>query len=173
MGAWTTTAPKLLGKNTWSKVVDGGGVSVNHYSLSGSYYIARLSKTQYAIRFDCYSGKAKTGYDYWPPDHFVLQIANTAGTVESTYEGLKWGSLGQTQTVYYIGEAADNTKITAITRNSTSWNTAVQGTLTVPEFLGGLYCKINGEWKTTTPWVNVNGVWKQAVGRIKIDGSWV
>lgn len=102
MGTWTTTEPTLPSGAQWlqGKTIAG---SSNHWTISGTIYIASMGSNQFAVRMVMWNGNGSYG-TYYPPSRWNLTCQDNTTTDFSISKGKR--------TLYYIGEAPAGTSIT-------------------------------------------------------------
>ena len=166
--AWSKTAPELPSGSAWEQEKSISD-RLNHWSLSGKLYIARLNGRQFAIKAELTSDNGSYG-TYYPPTNWKLRcdIGGVTGTEDTSFEVSKG-----TTTFYFVGEAGEGVTIAAkvdCVNNVVAVQTA---TFTAPALFGAtVYVKIGGGWKPAQVKVKIGGVWKDAVAKFKAGGIW-
>lgn len=122
MGTWTTTAPTLPSGAQWlqGKTIAG---SSNHWTISGTIYIASMGSNQFAVRMVMWNGNGSYG-TYYPPSRWNLTCQDNTTADFSISKGR--------QTFYYIGEAPAGTSITTSFNSGGSAISQKTVTQTVP-----------------------------------------
>lgn len=165
--AWSQTAPVLPSGSAWEQEKSVSG-RANHWSLSGTLYIARLSGRQFAVKAELTSGNGEYG-TYYPPDKWTLRcdIGGVTGTEDTSFDVSKG-----TTTFYFIGEAGEGVTIT-VKVGGVGAAVAVQtATFTAPALLGlTVFIKTGGTWKQATLY-RKGGAWKNALAKFKAGGIW-
>lgn len=165
--AWSQTAPELPSGSAWEQEKSVSG-RANHWSLSGTLYIARLNGRQFAIKAELTSGNGSYG-TYYPPGKWTLRcdIGGVSGTENTSFDVSKG-----TTTFYFVGEAGEGVNIT-VKVGGVGAAVAVQtATFTAPALLGlTLYFKVGGTWKQATLY-RKGGTWKNALAKFKAGGTW-
>lgn len=158
--AWSTTAPELPSGSAWEQEKSVSG-SANHWSLSGTLYIARLNGNQFAIKAELTSANGTYG-TYYPPSNWKLRcdIGGVTGTEDTSF-GVSKG----TTTFYFVGEAGEGVTITANVGGVDAAVAVQTATFTAPALFGDvLYLNVNGTAKQVTRvLLNVNGTAKEAL----------
>lgn len=166
--AWSTTAPELPSGSAWEQEKSISG-SANHWSLSGTLYIARLSGRQFAVKAELTSGNGSYG-TYYPPSKWTLRcdISGVSGTDDTSFDVSKG-----TTTFYFVGEAGEGVNITAKVGGVGAAVAVQSATFAAPALLGAtFFLKVGGVWKPAQIKVKVGGVWRDAVAKIKVGGTW-
>jgi hypothetical protein len=165
--AWSQTAPELPSGSAWEQEKSVSG-RANHWSLSGTLYIARLNGRQFAVKAELTSANGSYG-TYYPPSKWTLRcdIGGVSGTEDTSFDVSKG-----TTTFYFIGEAGEGVNIT-VKVGGVGAAVAVQtATFTAPALLGStLYFKVGGTWKQATLY-RKGGTWKNALAEFKAGGTW-
>ena len=165
--AWSQTAPELPSGSAWEQEKSVSG-RANHWSLSGTLYIARLNGRQFAVKAELTSANGSYG-TYYPPGKWTLRcdIGGVSGTEDTSFDVSKG-----TTTFYFIGEAGEGVNIT-VKVGGVGAAVAVQtATFTAPALLGlTLYFKVGGTWKQATLY-RKGGTWKNALAKFKAGGTW-
>lgn len=165
--AWSQTAPELPSGSAWEQEKSVYG-RANHWSLSGTLYIARLNGRQFAVKAELTSGNGSYG-TYYPPDKWTLRcdIGGVTGAEDTSFDVSKG-----TTTFYFVGEAGEGVNIT-VKVGGVGAAVAVQtATFTAPALLGStLYFKVGGTWKQATLY-RKGGAWKNALAKFKAGGTW-
>lgn len=122
MGTWTTTEPTLPSGAQWlqGKTIAG---SSNHWTISGTIYIASMGSNQFAVRMVMWNGNGSYG-TYYPPSRWNLTCQDNTTADFSISKGR--------QTFYYIGEAPAGTSITTSFNSGGSAISQKTVTQTVP-----------------------------------------
>lgn len=166
--AWSTTAPELPSGSAWEQEKSVFG-RANHWSLSGTLYIARLNGRQFAVKAELTSGNGSYG-TYYPPSKWTLRcdIASVTGTEDTSFDVSKG-----TTTFYFVGDAGEGVNITAKVGGVGAAVAVQTATFTAPALLGAsIYVKIGGVWKSAQIKVKIGGIWKDAVAKINVGGTW-
>lgn len=166
--AWSTTPPELPSGSAWEQEKSVYGRS-NHWSLSGTLYIARLSGRQFAVKAELTSGNGSYG-TYYPPEKWKLRcyVGDVTGTEDTSFGVSK----GMT-TFYFVGEAGEGVNITVKVGDVSAAVDVQTATFTAPALLGlTVFLKVGGVWKPVQVKVKVGGVWRDAVAKIKVGGTW-
>ena len=165
--AWSQTAPELPSGSAWEQEKSVSG-RANHWSLSGTLYIARLNGRQFAVKAELTSANGSYG-TYYPPSKWTLRcdIGGVSGTEDTSFDVSKG-----TTTFYFVGEAGEGVNIT-VKVGGVGAAVAVQtATFTAPALLGStLYFKVGGTWKQATLY-RKGGTWKNALAEFKAGGIW-
>ena len=165
--AWSQTAPTLPSGSAWEQEKSVSG-RANHWSLSGTLYIARLNGRQFAVKAELTSGNGSYG-TYYPPNKWTLRcdIGGVTGTEDTSFDVSKG-----TTTFYFVGEAGEGVNIT-VKVGGVGAAVAVQtATFTAPALLGAtVFIKVGGVWKQTTLY-RKGGAWKNASAKFKAGGAW-
>nr|DAN22134.1 MAG TPA_asm: hypothetical protein [Bacteriophage sp.] len=165
--AWSQTAPELPSGSAWEQEKSVSG-RANHWSLSGTLYIARLNGRQFAVKAELTSANGSYG-TYYPPSKWTLRcdIGGVSGTEDTSFDVSKG-----TTTFYFVGEAGEGVNIT-VKVGGVGAAVAVQtATFTAPALLGStLYFKVGGTWKQATLY-RKGGTWKNALAKFKAGGTW-
>jgi hypothetical protein len=165
--AWSQTAPELPSGSAWEQEKSVSG-RANHWSLSGTLYIARLNGRQFAVKAELTSANGSYG-TYYPPSKWTLRcdIGGVSGTEDTSFDVSKG-----TTTFYFVGEAGEGVNIT-VKVGGVGAAVAVQtATFTAPALLGStLYFKVGGTWKQATLY-RKGGTWKNALEKFKAGGTW-
>ncbi len=165
--AWSQTAPELPSGSAWEQEKSVSG-RANHWSLSGTLYIARLNGRQFAVKAELTSANGSYG-TYYPPSKWTLRcdIGGVSGTEDTSFDVSKG-----TTTFYFVGEAGEGVNIT-VKVGGVGAAVAVQtATFTAPALLGStLYFKVGGTWKQATLY-RKGGTWKNALAEFKAGGTW-
>lgn len=165
--AWSQTAPELPSGSAWEQEKSVSG-RANHWSLSGTLYIARLNGRQFAVKAELTSANGSYG-TYYHPSKWTLRcdIGGVSGTEDTSFDVSKG-----TTTFYFIGEAGEGVNIT-VKVGGVGAAVAVQtATFTAPALLGStLYFKVGGTWKQATLY-RKGGTWKNALAEFKAGGTW-
>lgn len=165
--AWSQTAPELPSGSAWEQEKSVSG-RANHWSLSGTLYIARLNGRQFAVKAELTSANGSYG-TYYPPSKWTLRcdIGGVSGTEDTSFDVSKG-----TTTFYFVGEAGEGVNIT-VKVGGVGAAVAVQtATFTAPALLGStLYFKVDGTWKQATLY-RKGGAWKNALAKFKAGGIW-
>ena len=165
--AWSQTAPTLPSGSAWEQEKSVFG-RANHWSLSGTLYIARLNGRQFAVKAELTSANGSYG-TYYPPSKWTLRcdIGGVSGTEDTSFDVSKG-----TTTFYFVGEAGEGVNIT-VKVGGVGAAVAVQtATFTAPALLGStLYFKVGGTWKQATVY-RKGGTWKNALAEFKAGGTW-
>ena len=165
--AWSQTAPELPSGSAWEQEKSVSG-RANHWSLSGTLYIARLNGRQFVIKAELTSANGSYG-TYYPPSKWTLRcdIGGVSGTEDTSFDVSKG-----TTTFYFVGEAGEGVNIT-VKVGGVGAAVAVQtATFTAPALLGStLYFKVGGTWKQATLY-RKGGTWKNALAEFKAGGTW-
>ena len=165
--AWSQTAPTLPSGSAWEQEKSVFG-RANHWSLSGTLYIARLNGRQFAVKAELTSANGSYG-TYYPPSKWTLRcdIGGVSGTEDTSFDVSKG-----TTTFYFVGEAGEGVNIT-VKVGGVGAAVAVQtATFTAPALLGStLYFKVGGTWKQATLY-RKGGTWKNALAEFKAGGTW-
>lgn len=158
--AWSQTAPELPSGSAWEQEKSVYG-RANHWSLSGTLYIARLSGRQFAIKAELTSGNGSYG-TYYPPEKWKLRcdVGDVTGTEDTSFDVSKG-----TTTFYFVGEAGEGVNITAKVGAVNNVVDVQTATFTAPALFGDvLYLNVNGTAKQVTRvLLNVNGTAKEAI----------
>jgi hypothetical protein len=165
--AWSQTAPELPSGSAWEQEKSVSG-RANHWSLSGTLYIARLNGRQFAIKAELTSDNGSYG-TYYPPNKWTLRcdIGGVTGTADTSFDVSKG-----TTTFYFVGEAGEGVTITAKVGGVSAAVAVQTATFTAPALLGStLYFKVGGVWKQTTLY-RKGGTWKNALEKFKTGGAW-
>lgn len=165
--AWSQTAPELPSGSAWEQEKSVSG-RANHWSLSGTLYIARLNGRQFAVKAELTSANGSYG-TYYPPSKWTLRcdIGGVSGTEDTSFDVSKG-----TTTFYFVGEAGEGVNIT-VKVGGVGAAVAVQtATFTAPALLGStLYFKVGGTWKQATLY-RKGGTWNNALAEFKAGGTW-
>lgn len=165
--AWSQTAPELPSGSAWEQEKSVSG-RANHWSLSGTLYIARLNGRQFAVKAELTSANGSYG-TYYPPSKWTLRcdIGGVSGTEDTSFDVSKG-----TTTFYFVGEAGEGVNIT-VKVGGVGAAVAVQtATFTAPALLGStLYFKVGGTWKQATLY-RKGGTWKNSLAEFKAGGTW-
>ena len=165
--AWSQTASELPSGSAWEQEKSVSG-RANHWSLSGTLYIARLNGRQFAVKAELTSANGSYG-TYYPPSKWTLRcdIGGVSGTEDTSFDVSKG-----TTTFYFVGEAGEGVNIT-VKVGGVGAAVAVQtATFTAPALLGStLYFKVGGTWKPATLY-RKGGTWKNALAEFKAGGTW-
>ena len=165
--AWSQTAPELPSGSAWEQEKNVSG-RANHWSLSGTLYIARLNGRQFAVKAELTSANGSYG-TYYPPSKWTLRcdIGGVSGTEDTSFDVSKG-----TTTFYFVGEAGEGVTITVkvgCVNNVVAVQTA---TFAAPALLGStIYFKVSGVWKQATLY-RKGGTWKNALAEFKAGGIW-
>ena len=165
--AWSQTAPELPSGSAWEQEKSVSG-RANHWSLSGTLYIARLNGRQFAVKAELTSANGSYG-TYYPPSKWTLRcdIGGVTGTEDTSFDVSKG-----TTTFYFVGEAGEGVTITAKVGGVGAAVAVQTATFTAPALLGStLYFKVGGTWKQATLY-RKGGVWKNALTKFKAGGIW-
>lgn len=166
--AWSTTPPELPSGSAWEQEKSVYG-RANHWSLSGTLYIARLNGRQFAVKAELTSGNGSYG-TYYPPSNWKLRcdIGDVTGTEDTSFEVSKG-----TTTFYFVGEAGEGVNITVKVGGVGAAVAVQSATFAAPALLGlTVFLKVGGVWRPAQIKVKVGGVWKDAVAKIKVGGTW-
>lgn len=165
--AWSQTAPELPSGSAWEQEKSVSG-RANHWSLSGTLYIARLNGRQFAVKAELTSANGSYG-TYYPPSKWTLRcdIAGVSGTEDTSFDVSKG-----TTTFYFVGDAGEGVNITAKVGGVGAAVAVQTATFTAPALLGStLYFKVGGTWKQATLY-RKGGTWKNALAEFKAGGTW-
>lgn len=166
--AWSQTAPELPSGSAWEQEKSVSG-RANHWSLSGTLYIARLNGRQFAVKAELTSANGSYG-TYYPPSKWTLRcdIGGVSGTEDTSFDVSKG-----TTTFYFVGEAGEGVNIT-VKVGGVGAAVAVQtATFTATALLGAtVYIKTGGGWKPAQVKVKTGSGWKNAVAKFKAGGTW-
>jgi hypothetical protein len=165
--AWSQTAPELPSGSAWEQEKSVSG-RANHWSLSGTLYIARLNGRQFAVKAELTSANGSYG-TYYPPSKWTLRcdIGGVSGTEDTSFDVSKG-----TTTFYFVGEAGEGVNITVKVGGIGAAVAVQTATFTAPALLGStLYFKVGGTWKQATLY-RKGGTWKNALAEFKAGGTW-
>ena len=165
--AWSQTAPELPSGSAWEQEKSVSG-RANHWSLSGTLYIARLNGRQFAVKAELTSANGSYG-TYYPPSKWTLRcdIGGVSGTEDTSFDVSKG-----TTTFYFVGDAGEGVNITAKVGGVGAAVAVQTATFTAPALLGStLYFKVGGTWKQATLY-RKGGTWKNALAKFKAGGTW-
>lgn len=165
--AWSQTAPELPSGSAWEQEKSVSG-RANHWSLSGTLYIARLNGRQFAVKAELTSANGSYG-TYYPPSKWTLRcdIGGVSGTEDTSFDVSKG-----TTTFYFAGDAGEGVNITAKVGGVGAAVAVQTATFTAPALLGStLYFKVGGTWKQATLY-RKGGTWKNALAEFKAGGIW-
>ena len=165
--AWSQTAPTLPSGSAWEQEKSVSG-RANHWSLSGTLYIARLNGRKFAIKAVLTSGNGEYG-TYYPPRKWTLRcdIGGVTGAEDTSFTVVKG-----TTTFYFVGEAGEGVNITVTVGGVDAAFGPKTATFTAPALLGStIYFKVSGVWKQATLY-RKGGTWKNALAEFKAGGIW-
>ena len=165
--AWSQTAPELPSGSAWEQEKSVSG-RANHWSLSGTLYIARLNGRQFAVKAELTSANGSYG-TYYPPSKWTLRcdIGGVTGTEDTSFDVSKG-----TTTFYFVGEAGEGVTITAKVGGVSAAVAVQTATFAAPALFGAtVFIKVGGVWKQATLY-RKGGAWKNALAKFKAGGIW-
>lgn len=141
--AWSKTEPVLPDGSEWEQEKRISGTA-NHWKLTGTLYIARLSGKQFVVKAVLTSANGSYN-DYYPPSNWKLRcdIGGVTGTEDTSFSISKG-----TTTFYFDGEAEEGLTVVAKVGGSSGAVAVQTATFTAPALLvvNKLWKKISGAW---------------------------
>jgi len=137
---WQSNAPSLPSGSSYSRVKQVT-ITMNHYTVTATIDIARLSENQVSIRFTASATNGSYG-DYYPPDYSSYSVGNSKVNVGWCATRYWVGTLNSGATVNVKSGAASST-------TPFSHKTYIDTTATGPAYVTTYAISYNGNGSTS------------------------